>query len=72
MQLSDAWVQQVIDNLPPGTPAAKVLQEALDKNSLAKAVAYVDKETSKLYINRVDPKNPTIAQPPEAPPPPKE
>lgn len=47
-QGSDRWVDQVLLNLPDGSPAKEAVQKAKDTGKLRKSVAGVDRKTGKV------------------------
>ena len=53
VQMSDEWVEKVLDNLVPTSPAAIAIEKALRNGTLVKGVAAIDKSSGKLIILRV-------------------
>ncbi|MBT9160807.1 MAG: hypothetical protein DDT26_02103 [Dehalococcoidia bacterium] len=53
MQLSDDSLRVIIDRLQ-GSPAGNAVQQAMENNTLEKAVAFVDKSTGELKIVRIE------------------
>jgi filamentous hemagglutinin len=54
LQLTDAWVQAVLDRLDANSPAHIAVSRALQDGTLTKGVAGVDKSTGKLVIVRIN------------------
>jgi len=54
LQLTDAWVQAVLDRLDANSPAHIAVSRALQDGTLVKGVAGVDKTTGKLVVVRVN------------------
>lgn len=66
MQMSDAWDRAVLEKLDSNSAARQAIQVAKDNGNLVKAVAYVDKQTGKLKLVRIDPQTrpkPTTPKP---------
>nr|WP_257626252.1 hemagglutinin repeat-containing protein [Janthinobacterium sp. NKUCC06_STL] len=53
VQMSDEWVEKVLDNLVATSPAAIAIEKALRNGTLVKGVAAIDKSSGKLIILRV-------------------
>lgn len=53
VQMSDEWVEKVLDNLVPTSPAAIAIEKSLRNGTLVKGVAAIDKNSGKLIILRV-------------------
>ncbi len=49
-QLSDAWINKVLDNLPLNDPAGIAIQKAKDSGKLKTAVTGIDRSTGKAVI----------------------
>jgi filamentous hemagglutinin len=52
-QLSDVWIDNVLGNLDPSSPAAKAIKLAQDNGTLIKGVAGIDRNTGALTLVRV-------------------
>ena len=59
MQMSDVWDQAVLAKLDKNSEARKAIEAAKANGSLVKGVAYVDKNSKKLKLVRINPTNPT-------------
>ena len=59
MQMSDEWDDVVLAKLDKNSEARKAIEAAKANGSLVKGVAYVDKNSKKLKLVRINPTNPT-------------
>lgn len=55
MQMSERWEQIVLGQLDKSSEAYKAIQAAKENGGLVKGAAYVDKETGKLNLIRINP-----------------
>lgn len=54
MQMSDAWVRQVLNNLDPTSSAYRAVNNALNNGTLVKGVIGVDRATGQVVMIRVN------------------